>query len=585
MVCFIGACGEPTEAESAEVVRSALKKGDIKAAIIESKSAVQRRPQSAEARFLLGKALFESGDPVGAVQELEKARELRFDDNQLLPLLARGVLLSTGLPSKVVERFADAKLSEPVAGADLKAQVGHAFFTLGKTDRADSEAVAALQLDAKNVHAQLLRALVAARRNAFDDALARVDAVIAQDPKNLSAWTLKGDLLYGAKLDRPGAEKSYRQALAISPSWVQAHLGLLTLFRHQDDKAKFRSQVGELKQAAPASLHAALFDTELALMDNDLPRARTGAQRLLVGAPRNSQVLSLAGQVALRTGAVDQARSHFAKAVQAQPEDAAPRLGLAAAMLRMGQAAEAISTLQPLLSSDRPSTDALQLAASAHLQNGDAAKADQYYERALKAMADDPRAKVALVLSKVAKGDSTALASLEAMAATDKDAVADMALVSHHLSTGDLKAALKYVDQLQRKLPEDPLPHLLRGRVLRQMNDNVGARASLERVLLADANHFAAISELATLDLAENKIDQLRARFEGLLKREPKNFRAMLTLADIHQRSGAKPEVVEGQILAAIAAAPFESTPRLALVEYRLGQRKSALALTAAQEA
>ena len=57
-----------------------LAKNDNKAAIIQFKNALQQSPDLGEARFLLGKALLEGGDPRGAEVELRRAA-----DSQIFP--------------------------------------------------------------------------------------------------------------------------------------------------------------------------------------------------------------------------------------------------------------------------------------------------------------------------------------------------------------------------------------------------------------------------------------------------------------------------------------------------------------------
>ena len=67
------ACGGKDPEQLVASARDYLQKNDNAAAIIELKNALQEKNDFPEARLLLGKALLDSGDVVGAEAELRKA--------------------------------------------------------------------------------------------------------------------------------------------------------------------------------------------------------------------------------------------------------------------------------------------------------------------------------------------------------------------------------------------------------------------------------------------------------------------------------------------------------------------------------
>ncbi|MDE2147931.1 MAG: tetratricopeptide repeat protein, partial [Burkholderiales bacterium] len=173
LLLSLAACGGKTDAELIASAKAYLAKNDLKAATIDLKSALQKNPQSAEARYLLGKALLDSGDVQGALVELGKARDEHQDDNRVLPLLARAEL-AAGRAKAVAERYAGVQLTDPKAGAELKALVASAYVALGQIDRCQAMVAAALQLDPNNVDARLLQVRLTAGKGDFDQALAAV---------------------------------------------------------------------------------------------------------------------------------------------------------------------------------------------------------------------------------------------------------------------------------------------------------------------------------------------------------------------------------------------------------------------------
>ena len=62
-------------------------KGDLKAAIIQLKNVLQKNPDDAEARYLLGTIYYETGDPKSAEKELRRALSLGMSPDKVLPRL------------------------------------------------------------------------------------------------------------------------------------------------------------------------------------------------------------------------------------------------------------------------------------------------------------------------------------------------------------------------------------------------------------------------------------------------------------------------------------------------------------------
>src|SRR6266540_1643655 len=90
-VLLIGCTGNSPEALLASA-KELLAKNDSKAAVIQLKNVLQKKPDTAEARFLLGKILLEGDDAAAAERELRKARDLNYPPGEVNPLLARALV-------------------------------------------------------------------------------------------------------------------------------------------------------------------------------------------------------------------------------------------------------------------------------------------------------------------------------------------------------------------------------------------------------------------------------------------------------------------------------------------------------------
>jgi len=585
MTVNLTGCGSESAQELVASAKAKLEKDDHKGAVIQLKSALQQNPQLPEARFLLGKALLAEGKVPEAMVELERARDFKHPDDQVLPMLAQA-LLAMRQSKKLTDLYSNSSLTDPSAHAALKALVAAAYGAQGKLDLCEANVKLALQLDAKNAMARTLQSRLMAGRGEMDPALAVLDALLKDEPKNIGAWHLKGDILSFGKRDVTAGEAAYKQALQIQPRYTAAHVALITAALQRSDMAGFKAAVDDMSKALPGHPDTLLYEAQRALAEKNFAVARNNIQKLLQAAPENAVVLQTAGAVELESGSLAQAERHLSKALQFEPRLLAARRLLAATYLRSGQPARALATLQPLVEQPTVSAAVLATAADAHLQNGQLAEAEALFTRAAKLAPDDNKIKTALALAQIAKGNvQSGFAELESMAASDSGTYTDMALVSARLRQQDLGAALLALDRMQSKDPKNAVPYHIRGQVLVQRQDFAAARASLEKAIALDPKYFPALASLVDLDVNEKKPEAAIARMESELSREPRNYRALGILASLKQRTGAPPDSIKALLNAAVKASPDQVAPRMLLGDYLLSINDFNGARAAAQEA
>lgn len=581
----LSACGGKSDAEMLASATQYLAKGDAKAASIQLKNVLQKKPSHAQARFLLGRALFELGDARGAELELVKALDLGQAEEQVAPLMAR-VLLATHQYQKLTLRYATLELTDPAAAAELAASMATAYAAQGAFDDARTAVTKALAADPGSTAVRLVQARVAAASGDTDAALKLLDDLLAGVPGHAEAWQLKGDLVLRAKADRPGAIDAYRKALAIDPKLAVVHAALVTLYLQQPDLDAAARQHDELKKIAPRQGRTLFLEAQVAFARKEFKHAHDVLQGLIQSAPNDVAVLYLGGATELQLDALAQAETLLSRAVAQAPDFAGARRLLGATYLRSDQAAKALATLRPTLDGGHADGPTLALAAQAASRAGDAKAAQSYLAQAAKAAPGDTRIRAAQALTQVAGGHAeAALADLQSLAADDSGISADLALIFARLQSRDLTGALKAIDAIERKQPASPIAANLRGRVLLQRRDVAAARQSFEQALAKDPKFYPAVASLAGLDVLDDKPEEARARFEALLKLDPKNLRALLALAELKARSGGSHDEVTRLIDAAVKANPGSALPRIALIDHHLAGKDLKAALAAAQAA
>jgi cellulose synthase operon protein C len=383
-----------------------------------------------------------------------------------------------------------------------------------------------------------------------------------------------------------GAIEAYRKAIAVDAQYLPAYIDLISVLQGRKDTAGMKAVLADAKKALPGRLAVALAEAQVVYSEGDLRRTRELLQGVLQSSRDNIRALQMVGLVELASGSFNQAETYFSRVLQLAPDSVNARRMLALTYVRSGQPAKALGTLQPLLDARSPKADVLAMAAEANLQAGNAARAESLYQQAARINPDDPQVRTALAMTRITRGDAAAgFAELEALAAQDPTPQGSLTVISAHVRKGDTDAALKAIDRLEAKHPEQPIAHDMRGRVLLTRKDTAGARASFEKAVAMRADYFPAAESLAALDLGENKLEQAKARFEAMLKVDPKYLRATLALAELNARMGTPKADIARMLTAAIQTHPTEAPPRLMLAELHLAHDEVKSALSVAQDA
>ena len=581
---LLSGCGGKSEADLTADGKQLLEKKDLPGAIIQFKSALQKQPDSGEARLFLGQALLESGDPVSAQVELRKALELQMSEEKVLPPLARA-MLAMGEQNKLLAQYATLRLKDPEASADLSTSLATAYLISANQDKARQFIAAAQQSVPGYVPAMVLEARLQAADGDFDGALVLLGQALAKAPDDERGGILKGDVLWHGKKDQAGALESFKKVAAAHPKAVAAYTSSITILTEQKKVDEAKQLFEQLKKALPHHPDTLFFEAQFAFANQDYKTTRDITDRLLKGIPDHPRVLELAGAADYRLKRYSQAEAFLARALKSAPGLVLSRHLLAQTYLRTNQPAKAIDVLMPVLNGKNPDGTSLALAGEAWLQMGENKKSEAAFAQAAKVSPNDNRVQTSVAMAQMSRGNAAAaITQLESIAAEDKGPRADIALISARLKQNDLAGALKAIEGLERKTPDRPVAYNLRGRVLLLKRDIPGATKAFETALSKDPNYFPAVASMAALELSAGKPDAARKRFEDLAKAQPTNHQPLLALAELASRVGDTPDEVIKLLRRAVKANAGEALPHLMLVGTLVSVDPKA-ALTAAREA
>lgn len=580
----LSGCSRQSDTDLLASAKSLLDKNDARAASIQLKAALQRNPNLAEARFLLGKTLLDGGDATAAEVELQKALDLHYDDNDVIPELARA-LQAQGQYRKIVDLFGRTRLQDAKSAADLRTTVADAWNQLGQRDRGSQALQDALAAAPTFAPALLLKARLAGEAGRYPEAISIADDVLARDPRNFVAWAIKGIALAAGGAEPAQAMDAFKRSIEINPRYVYSYTAIMTLAQRQGDMKTFEAQAAALKKALPNHPVARFYEAQVLLYQREYGKAREIVQALLRRSPESVPVLQLAGAIELFDRKPVQAEQHLAKAVKLDPDAPLAKRLLAQTYLGTGQTDKALAILEPMTASQSAPAEVLSLTAEAKLLDGDARGATELFARAAKADPTDPKVRTALALIRLRKGDTEAFADLESVASQDKGGYADLALISARLQAGQLDKAMAALDVLDKKTPNRAALATLRGRIELRRKNVAAARASFDKALQIEPTFLPAAAALTALDIQDKHLDQAEQRFQGILKIQPRNVAARLAIVDLKARQGLPAPEVDKLIAEAARLNPVEATPWLLLINRRIASGDFKGAESAATEA
>ena len=577
-------CGNDKPEALVLSARQYLEKHDINSAIVQLKSALQKNPDMGEARFLLGQAYLETQEVLAAEKELRKAIELGYPAGVVNPYLAH-VRVLKGEYKEVIKEYSNAETATPRASAELHTALGEARLALGEMDAAGTEFTAAQAADAKYPPAFLGEARLLTRHGDVEGALKRVEIAIEIAPADPESWTLKGALL-AAKGQPDEAIKSERKAIEVRRDFIPAHVALVSDLIKANKPGDAATAFNDLKAIAPKNPQTLYVEAVLRLEERDLAAARDaiqGYQRLV---PTDLRAVLLAATIQFRMNSYAEAEANLLTVLRNMPRNDYARRLLVGTYLAKGETSRAVDALNPLL--DRIDRDPamLNIAGELYLRNGEPAVAERYFKRAAAVDPAGTNQRTGIAITRLAQGDTErGLKELELAAAADPGVRADLVLIAVSMKQGDFAKALAAIDSLEKKQPDKPLAHNLRGLALVAKKDNAAARKSFERALALDPIFAPAMLNLVRLDFAEQKSADAQKRLEAFIARNPGNTQALLALAELRIRNKAPQDEVVGLLAKAIAAHPSDAAPRLALVNYYLYVKDPKKAVAAGQEA
>jgi tetratricopeptide (TPR) repeat protein len=529
-ICSSG-CSRDVEQAKREYVERGdayIKAGNVDAAVIEYRNAVQQDARFGEAYRKLSAAYLSRGDSANAMRASTAAADLLPD-----------------LP-------------------EVQIEAGNLALAAGRLDDAKARAKRVLTRDPENVAARVLLGNATAGLKEFDSAMKEFEEAIRLDPQQTSAYASLG-VLQATQGDRQAAERTFTQSIALAPKSIPARLALAQFYwsDRQFDRAeevmKAAVALAPADQKANVSLAVfyeftgrsaesepylkAAFDADpsprvtLLLADYYLSAKRTGDAipllRRVVSDPKLGALASIRlANVSELGGRTEEATRIIEDALAAHPKNGGILAAKADLLRGRRQLDDALKVADLAVAADPASAQAVFI-------RGRVLAAKGHFDEARKAFEDvlalNPRAAAAdLELARLRLRDrapeAVTLAS-KAAAANPSSLDARLTLARAQVQQHNYAQAQSGLEQLAKAEPKAAAPPAQLGSLLLQTGDVAGARAAFNRAIALDPFQMEALAGLTTLDFKAQRSAEALARLNGLLDRAPNNAGLLLIAA------------------------------------------------------
>ena len=323
--------------------RILMAQGKADAAIMEFRQQTVQFPDSAQAHYFLGWALWENGGHAAGESEIKQAVNL---DPNLLPALqtlARNSLADGDFEAAAgyAERSLQIQPSDPIQHAIL----GTASLRLGDVEKATQQIMAAQALDPQNPDHRLELAAVYAAQGKEGPAEEELKAAIQLAPESTEVLGQAADIRVGMG-NRTQAIGGVRQFLSTHPQNGDAHRIYGALLLGQNDLPEARRELERALQLQPDLLLAYLQLGRVCEEDKDPDGAIGNYEKALKLQPNFPPLLTLVGNLYMDKGDLARAESYFNQALAADHDAAIAASNLAwiyATQARNLQQAEALA--------------------------------------------------------------------------------------------------------------------------------------------------------------------------------------------------------------------------------------------------
>lgn len=565
-------------------------KKDLDGAILQLKNALQIDKNMLPVQMLLGKALLQNGDVVGAEIAFKETLRLGVNREELVIPLGQAYMAQGKLKEILEQQYFNPAGLPPSLRLQVLLLRAGATADMGDVRGALKIIDEARAIDPRSATAWLAEVPVRVRALQFKEAAVAAERGMALAPDSADAWYQKGSVLHSIG-DLRGALTAYDRALQIAPDRTEIRVSRVGIYLDLGQPADADKEVRSLLELAPGEPRVVYLSALLAERDGRSADARSALKtvvNLLDPVPLDflryrPQLLMLNGLAHFGLNEREKAKQYLESFQKIQGNSAATKI-LAQIYLRERNVDRSIEVLETYLKAQPADGQAMTMLGSALVSKGQYARASALMQKGLEAR-DTPELRTVLGLSLIRGGQANnGMKELEtAYKENPGQTNAGPALITMYLGSGQAKKAAVIAEELVKRQPSNALYHNLLGMTKRQTGNLVAAKAAFEQSAKLNAAYVEPKLNLARIDIAEKAYDAAAARLNAILRVDERNAEAMFEMATVSERRGQMADTQRWLEKANDVAGPRDFRWALALSDFHLRHGSFAPALEAAK--
>ncbi|GGF84997.1 XrtA/PEP-CTERM system TPR-repeat protein PrsT [Alteromonas lipolytica] len=564
-------CGQKTSEEHVLAARQFVEANDNKSAIIEYKSAIQKDPRDATARFELGKLYIDQGNYAAAEKELNRALDLGYNVSQVVPLIS--------LAYK--ETNSEVALSEIDHNVDGLTSVERAEVTYYKLEallRLEKKGEARIlldeiaQIDSSSVYKGLSLALGYVLEEDIETALAEVNKLHEQAPLNKEVLIQQARLnMFMRNVDE--AIEAYQAYLEVEPDDIETKFLLSSILMDTKRFDEAEPIVDELLKLSADNGLLNRYKGVIKARDGKFAESLKYLETAIQSGQNDPLVRLLAGFSAYQLHNYEVTTRHLSMIATDLPPSHPGLRMLADSLLHLGKNEEATDVLAKV--DGEVENDALLFSKAGYqlLKEGNVVDARAMIDKSVP-IATTSEDLTRLGVLQLSINDAEGLVNLEAAVERSPElSIGQQTLANAYTATGQYDKALEVADNWQQNEPDNVGPWLVRGQVYIAQKDYDAAAKAISAAEALDSKNIPAKLQRVSLAMINQQPEQALAAVNDALKIDATDQTALALLYIVQSQLG-NPGAAIDYMKGVVSRNPNNNVPKIVLSRVYLGERK-----------